>query len=62
VVFCHARRAADLPRWTLRSTRGAIELGVAADWLGHHPLTQHLLEEEAAQWEKVGIRFALRAL
>jgi exopolyphosphatase/guanosine-5'-triphosphate,3'-diphosphate pyrophosphatase len=62
VVFCHARRALEPPRWTLRSSRGAIELGVDADWLARHPLTQHLLEEEAAQWEKVGIRFALRAL
>lgn len=62
VIFCHARRAVEPPRWTLRSTRGAIELGVDADWLARHPLTQHLLEEEAAQWERVGIRFALRAL
>lgn len=62
VIFCHARRAAESPRWTLRSTRGAIELGVDADWLARHPLTQHLLEEEAAQWERIGIRFALRML
>ncbi|GMV57356.1 Ppx/GppA family phosphatase [Betaproteobacteria bacterium PRO7] len=62
VIFCHARRAVEPPRWTLRSSRGAIELGVDADWLARHPLTQHLLEEEAAQWERVGIRFALRAL
>lgn len=62
VIFCHARRAIEPPRWTLRFLRGAIELGVDADWLAHHPLTQHLLEEEAVQWDKVGIRFALRAL
>ncbi len=62
VIFCHARRAVDPPRWTLRSSRSAIELGVDADWLARHPLTQHLLEEEAAQWDKVGVRFALRAL
>jgi exopolyphosphatase/guanosine-5'-triphosphate,3'-diphosphate pyrophosphatase len=62
VIFCHARRAIEPPRWTLRASRSAIELGVDADWLARHPLTQHLLEEEAAQWNKVGIRFALRAL
>jgi exopolyphosphatase/guanosine-5'-triphosphate,3'-diphosphate pyrophosphatase len=62
VIFCHARRAIEPPRWTLRATRSAIELGVDPDWLARHPLTQHLLEEEAAQWNKVGIRFALRAL
>jgi exopolyphosphatase/guanosine-5'-triphosphate,3'-diphosphate pyrophosphatase len=62
VIFCHARRAIEPPRWTLRATRSAIELGVDAGWLARHPLTQHLLEEEAAQWSRVGIRFALRAL
>jgi exopolyphosphatase/guanosine-5'-triphosphate,3'-diphosphate pyrophosphatase len=62
VIFCHARRASEPPRWTLRATRSAIELGVDAGWLARHPLTQHLLEEEAAQWSRVGIRFALRAL
>jgi len=62
VIFSHARRAIDPPRWTLRSSRGAIELGVDGDWLARHPLTQHLLEEEAAQWDRIGVRFALRAL
>jgi exopolyphosphatase/guanosine-5'-triphosphate,3'-diphosphate pyrophosphatase len=62
VIFCHARRAVEPPRWTLRAPRGAIELGVDAEWLARHPLTQHLLEEEAAQWERVGIRFTLRAI
>ncbi|MCU0951585.1 MAG: Ppx/GppA family phosphatase, partial [Burkholderiaceae bacterium] len=43
VVLCHARRDVSLPAWSLRSVRGAIELGLAADWLGHHPLTEYLL-------------------
>jgi hypothetical protein len=42
--------------------RGAIELELAGDWLGRHPLTEYLLQEEAAQWDKVGVRFAVRAL
>jgi exopolyphosphatase/guanosine-5'-triphosphate,3'-diphosphate pyrophosphatase len=62
VVFCHARRAVELPRLTLKRTRGTIELAVDADWLAAHPLTQHLLEEEAAHWERVGVRFALKPL
>lgn len=62
VILCHARRDAPLPAWTLRSTRNAIELGLPSDWLDRHPLTEYLLQEEAAQWDRVGMRFALKAL
>jgi exopolyphosphatase / guanosine-5'-triphosphate,3'-diphosphate pyrophosphatase len=61
VVFCHARQPVDLPRWSLRAGR-AIELGVDRGWLDEHPLTRHLLEEEAQSWERVGVRFLLTAL
>jgi exopolyphosphatase/guanosine-5'-triphosphate,3'-diphosphate pyrophosphatase len=61
-LFFHARRAVDMPRWTLSATRSAIDLGVDGAWLGHHPLTQHLLEEEADQWNRIGVRFATRSL
>lgn len=62
VLLCHARRDIELPAWSLRSTRDGIELGLDGGWLSHHPLTEHLLQEEAAQWEKAGRRFALTAL
>lgn len=62
VVFCHARRAVELPPITLKRTRHAVELAVDGDWLAAHPLTHHLLEEEAAHWERADVRFALRAL
>ena len=62
VVLCHARRDVALPAWSLHSVRGAIELELAGDWLGRHPLTEYLLQEEAAQWDKVGVRFSVRAL
>jgi exopolyphosphatase/guanosine-5'-triphosphate,3'-diphosphate pyrophosphatase len=62
VLLCHARRDVELPAWSLRSTRGVIELGLDGDWLSHHPLTEHLLQEEAAQWEKAGHRFTLVSL
>jgi exopolyphosphatase/guanosine-5'-triphosphate,3'-diphosphate pyrophosphatase len=62
VLLCHARRDVELPAWSLRSTRGVIELGLDGDWLSRHPLTEHLLQEEATQWEKAGHRFTLSAL
>lgn len=60
VIFCHARRPVELPRWSLRAGRGGFELALDAAWLGRHPLTEHLLEEEAACWERVGRSFELR--
>ena len=60
VILCHARRDAQLPRLSLRASRSSIELDLPADWLARHPLTEFLLQEEAAQWEKVGVRFSVR--
>jgi exopolyphosphatase / guanosine-5'-triphosphate,3'-diphosphate pyrophosphatase len=62
VLLCHARRAVTLPKWTLRASRGGFELRLDGDWLARHPLTQFLLDEEAAQWEKVGLRLTVRPL
>lgn len=60
VILAHARRPVDMPKWSLKITRGAIEFGLDAEWLARHPLTSHLLEEEAGQWAKVGIRMTTR--
>jgi exopolyphosphatase/guanosine-5'-triphosphate,3'-diphosphate pyrophosphatase len=62
VILCHARRAVALPDWSLKATKSGFEFGLQADWLSRHPLTEHLLVEEAAQWDKVGIKLAVRAL
>jgi exopolyphosphatase/guanosine-5'-triphosphate,3'-diphosphate pyrophosphatase len=62
VIVCHARRDVQLPRWSLRSTRGTIDLALERNWLDQHPLTAHLLEEEAGQWERIGVRFVLKPL
>lgn len=62
VVLCHARREVPLPAWSLRVQRGSVELAMDADWLARHPLTEYLLQEEAAQWEKVGVRYSVRAV
>jgi exopolyphosphatase/guanosine-5'-triphosphate,3'-diphosphate pyrophosphatase len=62
VIFGHARRPFELPKWTLHASRSAYELRLDGEWLGRHPLTQFLFEEEAAQWEKVGLRLSVRPL
>ncbi len=62
VILVHARRPVDLPHWTLKASRATIEFALDRAWLARHPLTQHLLEEEAEQWSRVGVRFVLREL
>jgi exopolyphosphatase/guanosine-5'-triphosphate,3'-diphosphate pyrophosphatase len=62
VVLCHARRPVVLPRWSLRQDRGGIQFAVDGSWLGQHPLTRHLIDEEAEHWRRVGTRFELRTL
>ena len=58
VILAHARRAVELPEWSVKFGK-TIELALAGDWLARHPLTQYLLDEEASQWERVGVAFAL---
>jgi hypothetical protein len=53
VLFHHARRAIPLPRLAL-SIDHRIRLRVPARWLAAHPLTAHLLEQEAREWKSVG--------
>jgi len=62
VVLCHARRDVDLPRVELQRTKNAVQLSIDRGWLGAHPLTQYLLEEECAQWERAGSRLVLHPL
>jgi exopolyphosphatase/guanosine-5'-triphosphate,3'-diphosphate pyrophosphatase len=62
VILSHARRPYPMPKWTLRASRSGYELRLDGDWLGRHPLTQFLLEEEAAQWDKAGLRLVVKPL
>jgi exopolyphosphatase/guanosine-5'-triphosphate,3'-diphosphate pyrophosphatase len=62
VIFCHARRPIQLPKWTVSGRRGSFDLRLDGDWLARHPLTQFLLEEEAGQWDKVGQRLTVGPL
>jgi exopolyphosphatase/guanosine-5'-triphosphate,3'-diphosphate pyrophosphatase len=61
IVLHHARRPMRLPHWTLRVHR-AFEFGIDKAWLARRPLTRHLLEEEAQQWERVGITFTIKEI
>ena len=53
VIFHHARRAVSLPRVAL-GVGSRIRLDVTARWLAAHPLTAHLLEREAREWQAAG--------
>jgi len=61
IVLHHARRPVRLPRWSLR-VRNAFEFGIERSWIANRPLTRHLLEEEAQDWERVGIDFRIREI
>lgn len=61
VILNHARRNTALPRLAMKFGR-SIELALDGEWLTRHPLTQYLLEEEAAHWARVGMTFSVRAL
>jgi len=61
VILNHARRDPGLPRKSLKFGK-SVELALDGEWLGRHPLTQYLLEEEAAHWSRVGVTLAVRAL
>jgi len=61
IVLHHARRPVRLPHWRLHVNR-SFEFGIDRSWIGHRPLTRHLLEEEAQQWERVGIAFTIREM
>ncbi len=61
VIVAHARRAVELPAWSLKFNK-SIELSVDGEWLSRHPLTAFLIEEEAAQWNRVGVPFSLNPL
>lgn len=59
VILMHARRPVRMPEWSLRAREGRIEFALEAAWLSRHPLTQHLLEEEAAVWQRAGVDLRL---
>lgn len=57
------RRRVDvvLPPVTLRVQGNAMTLNFGNDWLAHHPLTAYSLEQEVAEWEKVGVNLRIES-
>ena len=54
ILKCHARGDVDSGAMRLRRDAARAELGFDAGWAESHPRTWHLLEDEAAQWERSG--------
>ena len=56
VIFAHARKPAPLPLITITRSLNNSVLNIAIDrtWLEQHPLTAYMLQQEAADWKKVG--------
>jgi exopolyphosphatase/guanosine-5'-triphosphate,3'-diphosphate pyrophosphatase len=53
LLLCHARRDLELPPIEPRLETG-LRIDVEASWLDAHPLTAHLLAEEAQAWADAG--------
>ena len=54
VIKCHARGDVDPAAMPLRRDGARAQLAFAAGWPEAHPRTWHLLQDEAAQWERSG--------
>ena len=54
IIVCHARAVMDPEALGLRRSGGVATLQVPPSWAQTHPRTMHLLNEEAAAWERGG--------
>lgn len=54
VIFMHARTAPSLPVLAFEHTDDELRLRMDPVWLNKHPLTDHLLQEESACWNRIG--------
>jgi exopolyphosphatase/guanosine-5'-triphosphate,3'-diphosphate pyrophosphatase len=59
VILCRSRAAPHLPELTVQTGGKRFRLVLPEDWLAHHPLTRRALEDEAAYWQAVGIKYLL---
>jgi exopolyphosphatase / guanosine-5'-triphosphate,3'-diphosphate pyrophosphatase len=61
IIKCHARGDAHTPAMRFNRDGPVAELTLAEGWVEANPRTKHLLDEEAAMWERGGpLRLALR--
>jgi exopolyphosphatase/guanosine-5'-triphosphate,3'-diphosphate pyrophosphatase len=54
VIKCHARGDVSTDAMRVKRSGSIAEVGFEAGWTDSHPRTRHLLEEEAAMWERSG--------
>ena len=54
IIKCHARGDVSVDAMRLKRNGAAAELEFAPGWTEAHPRTRHLLDEEAAMWERSG--------
>lgn len=59
VILCRSRAAPHLPELTVQTGGKRFRLVLPEDWLAHRPLTRRALEDEAAHWQAVGIKYLL---
>jgi exopolyphosphatase/guanosine-5'-triphosphate,3'-diphosphate pyrophosphatase len=61
-LFHRRRQAIELPAIALGASGKGYRLGVSASWLADHPLTEYALQQEAAEWAKLGIDLQFQAV
>jgi exopolyphosphatase/guanosine-5'-triphosphate,3'-diphosphate pyrophosphatase len=58
VILCRSRSKPDLPEVKVEVNGKRIRLTLPEGWLEQRPLTQRALEDEAAYWHAVGVKYA----
>lgn len=56
-LLCRRRADLGLPGIRVAHSRNGYEVHLPNDWVANNPLTDYSLIQEAAEWEKVGIRY-----
>jgi exopolyphosphatase / guanosine-5'-triphosphate,3'-diphosphate pyrophosphatase len=59
-LLCHSRRTPELGSMQCQHTDKRFELSVTKSWAAEHPQSMHLLQSEAAQWQKSNWLFELK--
>lgn len=60
-VFFRNRSDAKLPDISLSGQGRHFEIALPKAWLSQHPLTEHSLERDRAEWRKVGVELVISA-
>lgn len=58
VILCRNRAEPELPKLEVEANGKRFRMSLPEGWLDQRPLTQRALEEEAAHWQAVGVKYA----